>query len=59
MSKWTETAIKCLQDEADAVLGLIARLDGDFDKAVREALDAGVAKDELIDRINKAAESGK
>lgn len=32
---------------------------GDFDKAVREALDAGVAKDELIDRINKAAESGK
>lgn len=39
MSKWTETAIKCLQDEADAVLGLIARLDGDFDKAVQLILD--------------------
>lgn len=34
MSKWTEIAVKCLQDEAEALLGLIPRIDGDFDKAV-------------------------
>lgn len=35
MSKWTDTAIKCLQDEAQALLGLIPNIDGDFDKAVQ------------------------
>ena len=34
MSKWTDTAIKCLQDEAQALLDLIPRLDADFDRAV-------------------------
>lgn len=34
MSKWTETAIKCLRDEADALLGLIPHIDADFDKTV-------------------------
>jgi len=34
MSKWTEIAVKCLKDEAEALLGLIPRIDGDFDKAV-------------------------
>ncbi len=34
MSKWTETAIQCLKDEADSILGLIPLLGEDFDKAV-------------------------
>ncbi len=34
MSKWTETAIQCLKDEADSILGLIPQLGEDFDKAV-------------------------
>ncbi len=34
MSKWTEIAVKCLKDEAQALLDLIPRLDADFDKAV-------------------------
>lgn len=34
MSKWTETAVKCLKDEAQALLELIPHIDGDFDKAV-------------------------
>lgn len=34
MSKWTETAIKCLQDEAQALLELIPHIDDDFDKTV-------------------------
>lgn len=38
MSKWTETAIKCLQDEAQALLELIPNIDGDFDHAVEIVL---------------------
>lgn len=34
MSKWIETAVKCLQDEAQALLNLIPQLDAGFDKAV-------------------------
>lgn len=34
MSKWTDTAVKCLKDEAQALLELIPHIDGDFDKAV-------------------------
>ncbi len=34
MSKWTETAIKCLHDEAEALLELIPHIDGDFDKSI-------------------------
>lgn len=34
MSKWTETAIKCLQDEAQALLELIPNIGEDFDKTV-------------------------
>lgn len=34
MSKWTETAIKCLQDESQALLELIPHINSDFDKAV-------------------------
>lgn len=34
MSKWVDTAIKCLRDEAQALLELIPHLDGDFDKTV-------------------------
>ena len=34
MSKWTDTAIKCLQDEAQALLGLIPQLDENFDRTV-------------------------
>lgn len=34
MSKWTEVAIKCLQDEAQALLELIPHIDEDFDKTV-------------------------
>ena len=38
MSKWTETAIKCLQDEAQALLDLIPQLDADFDRSVEIVL---------------------
>lgn len=38
MSKWTDIAVKCLKDEAEALLGLIPRIDGDFDKAVETIL---------------------
>ncbi len=34
MSLYTETAIKCLRDEAQALLELIPHIDGDFDKTV-------------------------
>lgn len=34
MSLYTETAIKCLRDEAQALLELIPNIDGDFDKTV-------------------------
>lgn len=34
MSKWTDTAVKCLKDEAQALLELIPLIDGNFDKAV-------------------------
>lgn len=34
MSHWTDTAIKCIEDEAQALLGLIPHIDADFDKAV-------------------------
>lgn len=34
MSKWTETAIRCLQDEAQALMGLIPNIDENFDKTV-------------------------
>ena len=34
MSKWTDTAVKCLQDEAQALLGLIPQIDDNFDRTV-------------------------
>lgn len=34
MSKWTDVGIKCLQDEAQALLELIPHIDADFDKTV-------------------------
>lgn len=34
MSKWTDTAIKCLKDEAQALLELIPHVDADFDRTV-------------------------
>ena len=34
MSKWTETAIKCLEDESKALLELIPLIDDDFDKTI-------------------------
>lgn len=34
MSKWTEIAVKCLQDEAQALLQLIPKIDGELDRAV-------------------------
>lgn len=34
MSKWTETGIKCLQDEAQALLELIPNIDEEFDRTV-------------------------
>lgn len=34
MSQYTETAIKCLRDEAEALLALIPQIDGQFDRAV-------------------------
>lgn len=39
MSKWTETAVKCLRDEADALLGLIPHIDKDFDRAIEIILN--------------------
>lgn len=39
MSKCTETAIKCLRDEAEALLELIPHIDEDFDKTVQTILD--------------------
>ena len=38
MSKWTEVGIKCLKDEAQAVLGLIPNVDENFDRAVEIVL---------------------
>ncbi len=40
MSKYIDTAIKCLQDESDAILGLIPLLDDNFDKAVELILES-------------------
>lgn len=34
MSQYTETAIKCLRDEAEALMALIPQIDGQFDRAV-------------------------
>jgi len=34
MSKWTDTGIQCLRDEAAAIEALIPRIGADFDKAV-------------------------
>lgn len=34
MNKWTDTAIKCLRDEAQALLDLIPNIDSEFDKTV-------------------------
>ncbi len=34
MSKWIDTAIKCLQDESQALLEMIPNLDKNFDRAV-------------------------
>lgn len=39
MSKWTDTAIKCIEDEAKALLELIPNIDGDFDKTVELILN--------------------
>ncbi len=39
MSQRTETAIKCLRDEAQALLELIPNIDDDFDKAVDTILN--------------------
>lgn len=39
MSKWTETAIKCLRDEAQALLELIPNIDGNFDRTVEIILN--------------------
>ena len=39
MSKWTETAIKCIEAEAKALLELIPNIDGDFDKTVELILN--------------------
>ena len=36
---WRETAIKCLRDEAQALLDLIPRLDNNFDRAVQIILN--------------------
>ena len=40
MSKYIDTAIKCIQDEANALLGLIPQLDDNFDKAVELILSS-------------------
>lgn len=34
MSKWTDTAVRCLRDEAQALLGLIPNIDENFDRTV-------------------------
>lgn len=34
MSKWKDIAVKCLQDEAQALLDLIPQLDDEFDRTV-------------------------
>ncbi|MBR1837964.1 MAG: KpsF/GutQ family sugar-phosphate isomerase [Bacteroidaceae bacterium] len=34
MSKWTDVAIQCLKDEAEALLGLIPHIGANFDKAI-------------------------
>ncbi|MBR2863904.1 MAG: KpsF/GutQ family sugar-phosphate isomerase [Bacteroidaceae bacterium] len=34
MSKWTDTAIKCLRDEAQALLDLIPRINEEFDRTI-------------------------
>ncbi len=34
MTTWTETAIRCLKDEAQAILELIPHIDADFDRTV-------------------------
>lgn len=39
MSKWTDVAVQCLQDEAEAIRGLIPYVNDDFDKAVEIVLD--------------------
>ena len=39
MSQWTETAIKCLRDEAEALLEMIPNIDDHFDKAVELILN--------------------
>ncbi len=39
MNKWKETAIKCLNDEADAISNLIPNIDDDFRKAVNLILE--------------------
>lgn len=39
MSKWTETAIKCLRDEAQALLELIPNIDENFDRTVEIILN--------------------
>lgn len=39
MSKWTETAVKCLQDEAQALLELIPNISDDFDKTIEIILN--------------------
>lgn len=38
MGKWTDIAVKCLQDEAQALLELIPHVGEDFDKAVHTIL---------------------
>lgn len=38
-SKMRETAVKCIRDEADALLGLIPLIDESFDKAIQQILD--------------------
>ena len=38
MGKWTDIAVKCLQDEAQALLELIPHVGEDFDKAVQTIL---------------------
>ena len=39
MSKWTETAIKCIEDESKALLELIPLIDDDFDKTIEIILN--------------------
>lgn len=39
MSKWTDTAIKCIEDESKALLELIPLIDDDFDKTIEIILN--------------------